>query len=333
MRVKLHHVTTKNMLTALRNDEVEFGVGSMLDLPDDIYYRAVYSYGLSLIVPKGHPLASKPEITLEDIASDDLILPPRHLTTWRLVNLVFQQHSIPYRVRLEVGSWEIVKHYVELGFGIGIASDICLTGREDFVVRKLPDLFPERTYGVMLRRGKFLSPQAKRFIAMMQPDFFDRLDEFTARRVRRTVAGSSPAARRASNEVWMPHATVAAVVERDGAFLLVEETKDGRRVLNQPAGHLEDGESLLEAVVRETLEETGWTFRPRAWSGSTAGGTRAAARRSCAPASIGDAATAPSRAAAGCRHRSRRLADPRRDPSRRRTGCAARWCCARSRIT
>jgi 8-oxo-dGTP pyrophosphatase MutT (NUDIX family) len=62
---------------------------------------------------------------------------------------------------------------------------------------------------------------------------------------------------------WTPHATVAAVVERDGAFLLVEETKAGRRVLNQPAGHLEDGESLLEAVVRETLEETAWTFRPR----------------------------------------------------------------------
>lgn len=63
--------------------------------------------------------------------------------------------------------------------------------------------------------------------------------------------------------VWMPHATVAAVIERDGAFLLVEETKQGRRVLNQPAGHLEDGESLLDAVVRETLEETAWSFRPR----------------------------------------------------------------------
>jgi 8-oxo-dGTP pyrophosphatase MutT (NUDIX family) len=62
--------------------------------------------------------------------------------------------------------------------------------------------------------------------------------------------------------VWKPDVTVAAVAERDGRFLLVEERASGRIVLNQPAGHLEDGESLLEAVVRETLEETAWRFEP-----------------------------------------------------------------------
>lgn len=173
IRVKLHHVSAKDMLGALRSDEVDFGVGSMLDLPDDLMYRAVYSYGLSLIMPKGHPLAEKGKITLEDIASEDLIMPPRHLTTWRLVSLVFQQHSIPYKVRLEVGGWEIIKRYVEMGFGISIASNVCLNGREDLEVRAIPDVFPKRTYGVMIRRGKFLSPQAKRFIELMKPDFFE----------------------------------------------------------------------------------------------------------------------------------------------------------------
>jgi 8-oxo-dGTP pyrophosphatase MutT (NUDIX family) len=57
--------------------------------------------------------------------------------------------------------------------------------------------------------------------------------------------------------------TVAAVIERDDRFLLVEELVDGKRVLNQPAGHLEHGESLLHAVARETLEETGYRFEPR----------------------------------------------------------------------
>jgi 8-oxo-dGTP pyrophosphatase MutT (NUDIX family) len=64
--------------------------------------------------------------------------------------------------------------------------------------------------------------------------------------------------------VWKPDVTVAAVAERDGKFLFVEERASGRVVLNQPAGHLEDGETLLEAVVRETLEETAWQFEPRA---------------------------------------------------------------------
>ncbi|MCL7462001.1 NUDIX hydrolase [Pseudomonas sp. NW5] len=57
---------------------------------------------------------------------------------------------------------------------------------------------------------------------------------------------------------FTPHVTVATVVEDQGRFLLVEEHAEGRVVLNQPAGHLEANESLLEAALRETLEETGW---------------------------------------------------------------------------
>lgn len=57
---------------------------------------------------------------------------------------------------------------------------------------------------------------------------------------------------------WHAHVTVATVVEDAGRFLLVEEEKQGRLVLNQPAGHLEPGESLIEAAYRETLEETAW---------------------------------------------------------------------------
>lgn len=63
---------------------------------------------------------------------------------------------------------------------------------------------------------------------------------------------------------WSPRVTVAAVVERRNRFLMVEETSGGRLVLNQPAGHLEDDESLIEAVFRETLEETAWHVRPDA---------------------------------------------------------------------
>ncbi len=61
---------------------------------------------------------------------------------------------------------------------------------------------------------------------------------------------------------WKPRVTVAAIVEREGHFLMVEEEVEGRVVYNQPAGHLERGESLIEAMLRETREETGWTVRP-----------------------------------------------------------------------
>ncbi len=72
-------------------------------------------------------------------------------------------------------------------------------------------------------------------------------------------------------DVWKPHATVAAIVtttiEREQRFLMVEEAKQGQTVYNQPAGHLEPHESLLQAVIRETREEAARDFKPEYISG------------------------------------------------------------------
>lgn len=61
--------------------------------------------------------------------------------------------------------------------------------------------------------------------------------------------------------IWKPHVVAATVVERDGRYLCVEEDIEGTRLFNQPAGHLDPGESLLTAARRETLEETAWSVR------------------------------------------------------------------------
>jgi len=66
---------------------------------------------------------------------------------------------------------------------------------------------------------------------------------------------------------WKPHVTVAAIAVQQDRFLMVEEQIDQKMVLNQPAGHLEDNETLIEAVIRETLEETAWSFDPSYISG------------------------------------------------------------------
>jgi ADP-ribose pyrophosphatase YjhB (NUDIX family) len=67
--------------------------------------------------------------------------------------------------------------------------------------------------------------------------------------------------------IWKPNVTVAAVIERDGRFLLVEEAIGDEIIYNQPAGHLEEGETLLAAVAREVLEETACHFTPEALLG------------------------------------------------------------------
>jgi 8-oxo-dGTP pyrophosphatase MutT (NUDIX family) len=58
--------------------------------------------------------------------------------------------------------------------------------------------------------------------------------------------------------IWLAHSSVATIVEHNGRFLMVEERDGDALVFNQPAGHLEEGETLFTAAVRETLEETGW---------------------------------------------------------------------------
>ena len=63
---------------------------------------------------------------------------------------------------------------------------------------------------------------------------------------------------------WSAHVVVACVIEREGRFLMVEERVNGALVLNQPAGHWEQGETLIEGAVREALEETGWDVKPTA---------------------------------------------------------------------
>ncbi len=67
---------------------------------------------------------------------------------------------------------------------------------------------------------------------------------------------------------WHPHTTVACIVEDNGRFLMVEEKDQGQTVFNQPAGHLDENETLYEAALRETLEETGWEVELNAFLGT-----------------------------------------------------------------
>jgi DNA-binding transcriptional LysR family regulator len=167
IQLKIHNETGRDGLKMLRADEIDLVVGSMLDVPEDITYQPVVTYDPALIVPLGHPLSNQPKVTLEEISHYGLILPPRHLSTWRIVKYVFQQHNLTFTVTLEAGGWEVIKKYVELGMGISIVTDICLTGKEKLVRIPLNQYFPQRGYGLVLRKGRFLSPQARRFVEIL----------------------------------------------------------------------------------------------------------------------------------------------------------------------
>jgi len=167
IRIKLQNVTGRDGLALLRSDEVDFAVGSMLEEQDDIIYKPFCTFSPALICPLDHPLTKMKQVTLPDISPYGLILPPRHLSTWRIVDTAFSQYDADYHVSLEAGGWEVIKKYVELGLGVSIVTDVCLTGNEALAVIPLDEYFPRRSYGIVLRRGRFLRPQAQRFIDMI----------------------------------------------------------------------------------------------------------------------------------------------------------------------
>ena len=171
VRMRLHNVTGASGLDLLRSDAVDLAVGSMLDVPADLSYAPVYRFEPMLITPLDHPLAHKRELRLGDLSPYGLILPPQRLTTYRLVDLVFQRNRVPYTVALEVGGWEVIKQYVAMGLGISIVTAICLTelDRTRIAARSLAEYFPSRTYGVVTRRSRRLSPQARAFVDLIQP--------------------------------------------------------------------------------------------------------------------------------------------------------------------
>ena len=174
VRLTLHNAASADGTDLLRSDAVDLAVGSMLDVPADLSYAPVYRFEPLLIAPPDHPLIKQRNLKLADLSPHALILPPKRQLTYRLVDLVFQQNRVPYTVALEVGGWEVIKQYVAMGMGISIISSICMTDADHdrLASRSLSAWFPSRSYGVVVRKGKYLSPQARAFIELIKPDLF-----------------------------------------------------------------------------------------------------------------------------------------------------------------
>jgi len=180
VHLALRNVTGQDGLALLRSDAVDFAVGSMLDVPTDISYLPVYHFDPMLITPLDHPLADRERIELEDLSPYGLILPPKRLTTFRLVDLIFHERKVPYRVAIEVGGWELIKQYVAMGLGISIVTGICLAPTDRLAVHNMREYFPRRSYGVVMRKGKRLTVAARAFVELIKPGAFSAGEETPA---------------------------------------------------------------------------------------------------------------------------------------------------------
>lgn len=167
VRIHTSNAIAKDIPQLLRDDVIDFAIGSLLEEPDDLRYRPISSFSPLLIMPPAHPLQDKADLTLLDIAAETLILPPQYSFTWKAVEVVFAQHDIPLNIRLIAASSEAAKRYVAAGLGVAILTEANLQGTEGLAARDLSHYFAKRSYGIVERRGKYLSPAAQRFVNMM----------------------------------------------------------------------------------------------------------------------------------------------------------------------
>jgi DNA-binding transcriptional LysR family regulator len=168
--LRLHNVTGKAGLALLRAGEVDVAVGPMMEMPMDIAFQPFVTCDPVLITSLDHPLAKRKRITLKDIANYPLILPPRDQSTFRVVEMVFAEHSLRHDVRLEVGGYEVIKTYVALGLGISIVMSHCISANDrDLHATPVHRWFPRRSSGLVLRKGRKLSLATQRFVQTICP--------------------------------------------------------------------------------------------------------------------------------------------------------------------
>lgn len=179
IKVRLLNVSGSAGLDMIEAGEADFSIASTLNIPESLQYFPVYTFEPVLITPLDHPLTQSDSVKLHDISQYGLILSPQHQSTWQMVDLVFRQFNVDYKVNLEAGGWEVIKRYVEYGLGISILTNICLSGKESLHTIPLGEFFPKRSYGLFMRKGKVLSPAAKRFIGIMDQNVLDKIEQIS----------------------------------------------------------------------------------------------------------------------------------------------------------
>jgi DNA-binding transcriptional LysR family regulator len=167
----------------------------MLDTPPDITFHPLVTYEPMLITRHDHPLAQRKRVSLKDVAKYPLILPPKTQSTYRLVERVFTEHSLEYDVRLEVGGYDVIKKYVELGLGVSIVMSHCLSGADHLHSISLRRYFPMRSYGLVLSKERKLSPAAERFVETIRAAGDGEKKKAGSRR-KRTEKNGSPRTRK-----------------------------------------------------------------------------------------------------------------------------------------
>ena len=154
----------------LLSDDVEFafGVGDAY-AQDELDFHHVATFKMVLIGATDHPLASRESVSPQEAAAWPAIVPTPGSYGRQYADTASRQFGIDVKVAIEVGGWDAIKHYVGSGLGIAIVPSLCISETDRLSIIPLQKSLPNRSYGVYTRRGKFLTPPARRLVEMLTP--------------------------------------------------------------------------------------------------------------------------------------------------------------------
>ena len=174
MRVRVLTCLVSEGVERLLDDEIEFVLGpteNSLRGYKDLLHNHVADYDIVLITALDHPLAGRDTVSPEEVAAYPAIAPDPDLYSGYSQEIVGKHFGFEMSVVVEVGRWGVIKRYVEQGLGIAIVPSMCLNSDDALSTIALKDHFPTRSFGVITRRGRYLTPATRDLIRLIAPDY------------------------------------------------------------------------------------------------------------------------------------------------------------------
>lgn len=170
----LINASGKDLDSIILSEMVDFGIGSVENVSQGIIGQEVWSFKRYFIAPLGHPLTKKKKLTWSDIANTAIVM-PRPGSGSKFYKTL-ERYNPNLKVTVEAGAWEIVMKYVEMGFGVSIMPEVMIQEKDKkrLYFRDLCEIDPEAgvsRYGLLIKRGKYLSPASREFIKILCPQF------------------------------------------------------------------------------------------------------------------------------------------------------------------
>ena len=158
----------QDIINMLSNGEVDLGIASLKQVPANIDYKPFANYDRVLIAAKGHPLSKKKTISLEDISGYPLLVPPQGSNTRRILDRVFAEHELEYKIAMEATGRLAIKAYVEMNLGISIINEFYLSkeDKQKFFIKNVSNYFGTAERGLLIRKNKYQSKALKEFMGL-----------------------------------------------------------------------------------------------------------------------------------------------------------------------